>query len=190
MENLTDKTIRQALIASLTKRAKAPRATLEEVQVCNGSAIADVVAIYKNMHCYEIKGETDSVSRVSHQAQFYNQAFPLVSLVTTTNHLNRAIAILPQYWGIIVAGGSPDGKVVLRYVRRASRNPQYRPEVALQSLWRSELVRLPGTEGVGLEKMNKKKIAELVVATVPKKIINESLGKALAVRSLEDSRLS
>lgn len=35
--------------------------------MCYGDAIADVVADDKFLHCYEIKGGTDTVQRIHHQ---------------------------------------------------------------------------------------------------------------------------
>lgn len=182
MQRLTDKEIRQALIVHLGRRANAPLATLEEVHVCNGNAIADVVAVYKTMHCYEIKGETDSINRVIHQSQFYNQAFPRISLVTTANHLRKAEAIAPKHWGIVLASLSNNDSVIFKHLRGATRNPSYLPEIALLSLWRSELIKLPGATNSSLEKMNKQKIAALIASNAPTSVINESVGRALATR--------
>jgi hypothetical protein len=183
MPKLTDKEIRQTLIAHLGRRASAPRAILEEVHVCNGNAIADVVTVYKAMHCYEIKGETDSINRVVRQSQFYDQAFPLISLVTTTNHLKRAEIIVPKHWGILLANPSSSGSVFFRYVRGASRNTSYRPEIALLSLWRSELIEFPSASSASLKKMNREKIAALITSSTPTSVINESVGRTLAARN-------
>lgn len=183
MQKLTDKEIRQALIVHLGRRAKPPHATLEEVHVCNGNAIADVVAVYKTMHCYEIKGETDSINRIVRQSQFYDQAFPLITLVTTTNHLKRAEVIVPKHWGIVVANSTQNDSVTFKYIRGATRNPLYLPEIALLSLWRSELVNFPNFNSRSLEKMNRQKIAELIASSLPTSAINEVVGKALTARS-------
>lgn len=183
MQKLTDKEIRQALIVNLGRRANAPLATLEEVHVCNGNAIADVVAVYKTMHCYEIKGETDSINRIVRQSQFYDQAFPLITLVTTGNHLRRAETIVPKHWGIVLANSSHNGSVILKHVRGASRNPSYLPEIALLSLWRSELLKFPSASNASLEKMNRQKIAALIASSAPTSVINESVGRALTARN-------
>jgi len=183
MQKLTDKEIRQALLVHLGRRAIPPRATLEEVHVCNGNAIADVVAVYKTMHCYEIKGETDSINRILHQSQFYDQAFPLITLVTTANHLKRAEMIAPKHWGIVIANPTRDDSVVFKHVRGATRNPSYLPEVALLSLWRSELINFPNFCSSSLEKMNRQRIAELIASSVPISEINEIVGKTLSARN-------
>lgn len=183
MQKLTDKEIRHALLVNLGRRANPPRVTLEEVHVCNGNAIADVVAVYKAMHCYEIKGETDSINRIVRQSQFYDQAFPRISLVTTGNHLRRAETIAPKHWGIVLANPSHNGSVIFRHVRGARRNPLYLPEIALLSLWRSELIKFPSATNASLEKMNRQKIAALIASSAPTSVINESVGRALATRN-------
>lgn len=182
MQKLTDKEIRHALLVNLGRRANPPRVTLEEVHVCNGNAIADVVAVYKAMHCYEIKGETDSINRIVRQSRFYDQAFPLISLVTTENHLRRAEIIAPKHWGIVLANSSPSA-VIFKHVRGAARNPSYLPEIALLSLWRSELIKFPNLSSASLEKMNRQKIASLIASSVPTGVISELVGQALAARN-------
>jgi hypothetical protein len=186
---LTDKEIRQALIANLNRRARAPYATLEEIHVCNGNAIADVVAVYKSMHCYEIKGATDSIGRITRQSRFYDQAFALISLVTTANHLTRAETLVPKHWGLMLAGASGGTSVTFRHIRGALRNPFYRPEVALLSLWRSELIAFPIASSAPLRKMSRQKIAELIAANAKSSEITESVGRALAARNKGNSRL-
>lgn len=183
MQKLTDTEIRRRLILSLKRRSHIPSAILEEVHVCNGNAIADVVAVYKKMHCYEIKGESDSINRINRQSLFYDQAFPLISLITTTNHLKKATRITPNHWGILLAYQSSDGGVNLKYVRAAVRNPLYRPEIALLSLWRSELIKLASNTSALLTKMNRQTIAAHIASSTPIKRINERVGEALVARS-------
>lgn len=189
MQKLTDKEIRQALLVHLRRRGKPPLATLEEVHVCNGNAIADVVAVYKTMHCYEIKGETDSINRIVRQSQFYDQAFPLITLVTTANHIKRSEVIVPKHWGIMLVSSASNDLVTFRHVRGATRNPLYLPEVALLSLWRSELISFPNFSSTSLEKMNRQRIAELIASSVPASAINEVVGKALTARSFNNTTL-
>lgn len=182
MQTLTDREIRLALVASLERRAKAPSAVLQEVHVCNGNAIVDVVAVYKALHCYEIKGETDSIHRLRRQVQFYDQAAPIASLVTTSNHLAKALEILPAHWGVIVAQPSVGDSVKFRQIRRSSRNPLYRPEIALLSLWRSELVGLQAVSDKSLQKLNRHKLVDLVVSSASVSAINEAVGRVLSRR--------
>lgn len=189
MQKLTDKEIRRALLVHLGRRANPPRATLEEIHVCNGNAIADVVAVYKSMHCYEIKGETDSINRIVRQSQFYDQAFPLISLVTTSNHLKKAELLAPKHWGIVIAASTSNDAITFKYVRGATRNPLYAPEIALLSLWRSELINFPNFSNASLDKMNRQKIAALIASSIPMRAINEIVGETLTARSMNIATL-
>lgn len=141
---LKDKEIRDALIRHLTKRRPAPTKILEELRVHNGNAIADVVAFHKEIHCYEIKGETDSIQRLTKQAGYYNVAFPKITVVTTKNHITWANNNLPHYWGIIIANEDKN-RVTLKYYRKAKTNPDFRKEKALMALWKDELVQIANT---------------------------------------------
>lgn len=135
---LNDSLIRKNLIDFLSKKKPSPTSIVEELHVHNGNAIADVVAIYSHLHCFEIKGETDSVSRVLVQSNFYNTSFDKITLVTTANHMPWALKNTPSFWGIIVAEEISD-VVKLRYKRGARRNPFFCKEKALMMLWKDEL---------------------------------------------------
>lgn len=136
---LNDVEIRKALIQKLETQTIKPRAIVEELRVYNGNAIADVVALYKEAHCYEIKGKDDKVERVLVQAKFYNTSFRKITLVTTENHLDKAQSICPDYWGIVVVF-SYENMVKFRHVRGAKTNPQFSKELALLTLWKSEML--------------------------------------------------
>jgi hypothetical protein len=182
MQRLTDKEIRKALISYLARRTNAPLAIIEEMHVCNGNAIADVVAVYKSMHCYEIKGETDSISRIIRQAEFFDQAFPLITLVTTENHAIKAQETTPKHWGIVIASTTKRDVIGFKNLRGASKNKAYRPEIALLTLWRPELLEMrPTLKSIG-EKMNRKDIASQIASSTPTHALNELLGKTLAAR--------
>ena len=88
---LNDKEIRPNFINFLNTCSNKPNKVIEELPVSYGSAIADVVGIYNTLHCYEIKGETDTVQRIQKQGEFYNKSFQLITLVTTANHLEYAL---------------------------------------------------------------------------------------------------
>lgn len=134
---LGDGEIRAALIKRLWT-STLPKKIIEELRVHNGNAIADVVTLHDDMHCYEIKGENDSISRILQQAKFYNVAFRKITLVTTAKHRASAERLAPAHWGIMLAYFK-DKKITLKYVRPTSANPYYDKKLALLTLWRSEL---------------------------------------------------
>lgn len=135
---LSDKVIRKDLVDFLRNRTPRPKAVIDELRLHNGNAIADVVAVYQNAHCYEIKGENDTLNRMSRQAEYYNTTFSKISLVTTSNHITSAIKIIPDFWGILIAQDIGN-KVTFSYLRRSKYNPQIVKPLALSILWKSEL---------------------------------------------------
>lgn len=183
MMNLDDKTIRKFLITRLASLSNKPKAIIEELRVHNGNAIADVVAVHKYAHCYEIKGDTDAVRRILVQCQFYDLAFRRITLVTTDRHLDNALRLAPAHWGIMVASPLKDN-VAIRYVRRASRNPLYDTRVALMTLWKSELleVALP-IFPKKLDKLNRAQLTDLIALNVGQGMLCEKIGDRLADRS-------
>lgn len=136
---LKDAEIRKALLYHLGNRWPKPECIIEELHVHNGNAIADVVAFYKKMHCFEIKGETDSIQRITRQAEVYSHSFPKLTLVITPKHVKWAEKNLPYYWGIMVASTSSE-RVVFNYQRPAQNNPDFLIGKALMMLWRQELL--------------------------------------------------
>ena len=102
--------------------------------------------------------------------------------MTTSNHLKRALEIVPAHWGVLVAQPSVGDKVKFTQIRKASRNPLYRPEIALLSLWRSELVGLQTVADKSFEKLNRKKLVDLVVSSASVSAINETVGRVLSQR--------
>lgn len=136
---LKDYEIRTALIERLKHLSTPPSAIIEELRVHEGNAVADVVTIHKGMHCYEIKGETDSIYRIRKQSIYYNFVFKKITLITTKNHLAAALKNSPAHWGVIVAE-CIDKKIKFKYLRKASQNKNYSKELALLTLWKHELL--------------------------------------------------
>ncbi len=156
---LNDSRIREALLRKLEKTN--PRAVLEELHVHNGRAIADVVTLHSEAHCYEIKGETDRIDRIVTQGQFYNSAFRRITLVTTISNLKRAKKLAPKFWGIIVA--VDDGSVRFRHVRAARLNPNFEKQSAAMILWKSEMLELVRDEHA--HRKPRRLLAELIAET-------------------------
>lgn len=174
MTKLNDEKIRGVLVERLLSQKPTPFAIKQEVSVHNGNAIADVVTFHSKMHCYEIKGETDSVQRVLIQSEFYNLSFDKLSLVTTDNHIAWALKNLPVFWGVIRVYVDK-GAVKLRHVRAASTNPLYDKKSAMLMLWKSELISLSDKLGIKVKKtFSREDIASAIGEKVDKKtILNE-----------------
>lgn len=186
---LDDTNIREALLRKLARQKSRPRAVLEELHVHNGSAIADVVTLHSEAHCYEIKGATDRIERIAVQGTYYNAAFRRITLVTTNCKLHRALKLAPNFWGIMVA--IEDGENVrFRHVRAAQVNPQFERRLAAMTLWKCEMLELVSEKGA--EKKPRRLLAELIAKTrcdleLSMSICDLLLGRRLRVQTLAPS---
>lgn len=177
--DLNDARIREALLRKLARQKARPRAVLQELHVHNGRAIADVVTLHSEAHCYEIKGATDRVERIAVQSIYYNAAFRRITLVTTQCKLRRAMELAHSFWGIMLA--VEDGDTIrFRHVRAAHRNPYFEKQSAAMTLWKSEMIALiPET---GTERMPRRRLAQLISETRRELELSMSICDALLSR--------
>jgi hypothetical protein len=180
---LNDEQIRPYLINFLKSASVKPQKVIEELPVSYGNAVADVVAVYKTLHCFEIKGETDTVQRIKHQGQFYNTSFLKITLVTTENHLDYAVNSAPSYWGILLAKAE-NGKTIFRYIRKAGLNPNFSKEEALHTLWKDELLKISQTKQIAVkEKMNKRLLSQILSEKLSTNFIAYSISNTIKNRN-------
>jgi hypothetical protein len=179
MNKLADKQIRSALKDFLTQSS--PQAILEEVRVHNGNAIADIVTIDSIAHCYEIKGESDEIRRISRQGSYYDLAFVMTTLVTTQNHMRVALEMAPPHWGLILASNI-DGEVAFERIRSADTSPDFDKRLALLTLWRSELLSLCDSSEVDVKKLSREKLALKIADERPLYDITFHIGDLLMKR--------
>ncbi|MFP6844344.1 MAG: sce7726 family protein [Thalassolituus sp.] len=135
---LNDKKIRDALIFKLITASKTPYTIIEEHGVERGKALADVVAVYKHTHCFEIKSDLDSLSRLKRQIVFYDRSFQKISIVVTAKYLSVVGEYIPEHWGVMEAYTNK-GSVCIRYVRGAKCNKNISVDAVLKGMWKSEL---------------------------------------------------
>lgn len=138
---LNDVLIRSALLLKLRNQQTKPKAIIEELRVHNGNAIADVVALHSEAHCYEIKGANDKIERIQIQGEYYNTSFRRITLVITKNHLEKALTLAPPFWGIMIAE-MEKSEVRIKHYRRATNNRNFCKEIAVQTLWKSEMLEI------------------------------------------------
>lgn len=182
MKILDDRNIRDALITRLSTLARAPKAILEELRVHNGNAIADVVTVHTYPHCYEIKGDNDSVNRALKQAQYYDLVFNKITLVTTDKQIEKALLLVPPHWGIMRAYMS-EGIIKLSYVRPARHSPDFDKKSALLTLWKSELIDIALPIGNRrLEKLNRAQLSELIAVSHDINALSKRIGDKLIIR--------
>lgn len=138
---MNDAEIRLALINWLNRKKISPQKILNEMTISDGLARPDLIVIYSYSHCYEIKGDNDQIQRIIKQCAHYQSSFKKNTLVTTQKHLNKALELLPGFWGIIVAINE-NKTIKFNYIRKSSHNPLYRKDIASKILWKNEMQQL------------------------------------------------
>ncbi|OUJ74641.1 sce7726 family protein [Hymenobacter crusticola] len=69
-----------------------------------GTTRADVVHITSTfMHCYELKGDADTLKRVLPQLKCYGVVYDFVTFVVTEKHVEKLLPMLPEWVGVLVA---------------------------------------------------------------------------------------
>ena len=111
---------------------------VEEMEVCSGRARVDLAVIGDHLIGIEIKGPKDDVSRLPGQVKAYSECFDLVVLVVHEDLAQKASALIPNWWGLVV-GAQREGRIRYRIERRPEPNPSLNLEKLLSLLWREEI---------------------------------------------------
>ena len=183
---LNDKELREALIQWLYRKSVKPKKIVEELSVNNGFAIADVVAIYKEMHCFEIKGDNDKIERILKQGMSYNLSFRKITLVTTLRHRDKAVSISPPFWGIIIAR-EINGIIKFNYERKCKENKNFSPVVALATLWKSEMLEILDKEKIHL--LNKDKTRDMISLRISNVLDKLSISSEITEKLFHRSKI-
>lgn len=183
---LNDKELRGALIEWLYKKSIKPKKIIEELPVNNGFAIADVVAIYNEMHCFEIKGENDKIERILKQGESYNLSFRKITLVTTTKHQEKALALAPSHWGILIAKPYKE-EIKFTYIRKSKSNVNFNPIVALTTLWKSEMLEILNKENISI--LSKDKNRDTISLRISSELNKLNISSEISNKLLHRSRI-
>lgn len=139
---LGDAEIRHALLRELAHRARSDdSAVLEELGLCRGNAIADVLFVDDCLHGYEIKSDRDTLRRLGSQAEIYCRVLERVSLVVGAHHLEEALEVVPSWWEVVVAENR-ESTVAFTCAREGTRNPCPSARALVELLWLEDSMRL------------------------------------------------
>ena len=190
MSVLLDKDIREIFISHHSKRYPKTK-LLSEVRVNNGMAIADLVSIgIKSSHCFEIKSDKDKLIRVREQSKSFDVAFNKISLITTYAQHKKALDIIPEHWGIIIVGNTPEKKI--HYLRKASLSPLFSEQKALLFLWRDELLNIALMKNINeksLNRANRKELIDFISSNLSTTEICRLLNSYLLIREQNNHKI-
>lgn len=133
---MKDEEIRLILKKNLQKRYGNSLPIIEEFKIEKGMAYPDLVAFFKQPHCYEIKSQYDSLTRLERQVHYYSQCFGKITIICAPKHTQSAISKSP-YW-IAVWEVDDAGNLICK--RKGQKNPDYKSLKFLDFLWKEELL--------------------------------------------------
>jgi len=174
---MRDSDVRAAVTGWLRgKHAGDPNTRIvEEMGVWNGSVRIDVAVINGELHGFELKSDRDTLERLEVQAAIYSQVFDRVTLVAGKRHVEKAMAKVPEWWGVASATMVESGPPRLRHIRRAERNPDLDLMQMARLLWRPEAIDI--LERRGLSKGYKSKGVEIVLARLVESLSPRDLAR-------------
>ncbi len=114
---------------------------LHELGVCQGLCRVDLAVINGVMTGYEIKSDRDTLERLPQQMKAYSMVLDFVTIVVGTAHLDKAIKLVPNWWGVMTAK-DVSGVVSLEFERQPKKNPNIDPFAVAEFLWREEALEI------------------------------------------------
>ena len=150
MNKTRDCDIRLALEAKLVREHGDKPDTMirHEVGICAGTRRIDMALINGELAGYEIKSDMDTLARLSGQAEAYGSVLDRAILVTTERHLEEALSLLPDWWGIHVASVEQE-TIHLRAFREPMLNEEHNAFSLAQLLWKDEALDELRQRGMG-----------------------------------------
>ncbi len=169
--------IRKAMLDKL-RRAHFGEANVKIVQemgVWAGSVRVDIAVLNGEMAGYELKSDSDTLARLPLQAEIYSQVFDRMTLVVGSRHFEKAVDIVPSWWGLIKAS-KHDECIKLQHVRPGKRNRNQEPYLVAELLKKEEALLVLESFGMARGWRSKKIRA-----------IHEHLARELPLRLLKDT---
>ncbi|WP_114392262.1 sce7726 family protein [Oleisolibacter albus] len=158
---------------------------LDELGLEHGSCRVDIAVINGMIHGYEIKSDADTLERLPFQAQVYSRTLDKVTLVCGAGHIDKATAIVPEWWGIKLAVGGSRGAVHFEDVRRPKLNRTLDAEALAMLLWRNEaLALLEAVEaGKGMKSKSRAALYKRLTETMPLQQLRDQVRACLKSRT-------
>jgi hypothetical protein len=120
---------------------------VDELGLLEGTFRVDLAVINAKLHGYEIKSHSDNLDRLASQQETYNMIFDRMTLVADYRHVEKAVKLVPQWWGLIAAS-EMDGKTVLNDIWPSRQNLNVDPFAISQLLWKNEALELLAAKGI------------------------------------------
>lgn len=137
---MRDIDVRMAVHKKLLKEQHSDPNTLviDEFNLSLGASRVDIAVINGIMHGYELKSKKDNLKRLPMQVSYYSDVMDKVTLVVDEDHIEKALGIIPEWWGVKLISQGVRGGIYLKNVRKPSFNESQNAKALVQLLWREE----------------------------------------------------
>lgn len=186
-ESLRDIDVRQAAHRRLLRHARSCPDTLviDELGLAHGASRIDIAVINGHIRGIEIKAEADRLTRLSSQVDAYSAVVDRASLIVAPRHLDGALKIVPDWWGVIMARRGITGAVVFERVRVERANRNQNPLTLAQLLWHPEVSEILRDRGhpEKLLRSPRRVLYDKLVAETPRRVLAGLVRDALKSRA-------
>lgn len=183
---MRDLDVRSALRRELKQQHLGDDRTMivEEMGIWSGAVRVDVAVINGELCGYEIKSARDNLQRLPAQEALYSQVFDRVTLVVAEQHATKAGALVPQWWGTLIASTQSGGAVALTPDRPALLNPSIEPLQLARLLWRPEALSILERHGQdkGVRSASAERIFCRLACVVPLDVLRQEVREVLKFR--------
>lgn len=188
LKPLRDSDVRQAAYRRLLTHAQACPDTLviDELGLDHGSCRIDIAVINGHIRGVEIKAEADSLVRLPRQVAAYGEVVDKALLIVAPRHLDSAMAMVPDWWGVMVAERGANQGVRFRRVRPERANKGIDPLVLSRLLWRPEAQHLLRELGVAERHLRapREELYQQIVSIMPLRKLASAVRTALKSRTM------
>lgn len=137
-----DASLRSALKARLARRHRDETnvVIVEELPAGRASTRIDLAVLNGHLHGFEIKSDLDTLERLPRQVASFGASMQQMTLVVGQRHVDAALGVVPDWWGVTTATLTATGLVRFKVRRGGRRNPRLDPRSLAELLERDELL--------------------------------------------------
>jgi len=111
---------------------------LEEVGIRHGAARVDFLLVNGLLHGFELKSNKDNLHRLENQIPIYSSVLDRVTLIVGYRLADKALAMIPDWWGVKLASLGNRGAIQFRDARTPKNNPDVQKEALAKLLWQGQ----------------------------------------------------
>lgn len=179
-----DADLRQAARIYLRDLAPEGVRVVEEMCLDRGTVRVDLALLTAPLLGVELKSDRDTLARLPAQMKHYNAVFGRMVLIVGAKHVEKALALIPEWWTLLIARHDGDG-VTLEIARDGRDNPNLSVKAVSDLLWRDETLALLTSRGLD-KGWRTKRVAQLrrrLRENVAADVIVSAVSETLAARA-------